>query len=167
MARPVNAAAETERARRAEAHQLARPLPDLVGLVGRFHELLASGTLHLQRCEACARWQYPARECCALLPDHELAWSAVSGRGRVFSWTVTHQALHPAFVDDVPYVTALVELNEGPRVVGRLNGVGVASVVLGLPVRVEPITVAGVAVVSFVPEGLSGVAASDPGERPA
>jgi uncharacterized protein len=127
-----------------------RPLPDLVGLVSQYHELLATGTLHLQRCEACARWQYPARMCCATSPEHELIWRPTSGRGRVFSWTVTHQALHPAFVDDVPYVTALVELEEGPRLVGRLTGVDPSSVSLGLAVRVEVITICGVALVAFV-----------------
>jgi len=128
---------------------IERPLPVQEGPVGRFHELLSTGALHLQWCEACARWLYPAREQCGASADHELVWRATSGRGRLFSWTTTHQALHPAFAPEVPYVTALVELDEGPRIVGRLVGVDPGSVALNRPVRLEPTTVAGVAIVSW------------------
>ena len=71
----------------------ARPLPELTGLVGEFHELLATGTLHLQHCDACDRWWYPAKLLCPGGADHDLQWRPARGTGSVFSWTVTHQAL--------------------------------------------------------------------------
>ena len=59
----------------------------------------------------------------------------------MFSWTVTHQALHPAFADAVPYVIAAVAMNEGVRMVAGVRGIEPGDLVLGLPVRaeVEPI----------------------------
>jgi uncharacterized protein len=128
----------------------ARPLPELTGLVGEFHELLATGTLHLQRCDACDRWWYPAKQLCPGGAGHELYWQAARGTGEVFSWTVTHQALHPAFAGDVPYITALVAMDDGPRLIGRLHGVDPTDVQMGEPVRLQVDTVDGVAIVAFV-----------------
>ncbi len=43
-----------------------------------------------------------------------LHWQPASGRGRIFSFNVHHWAFHPAFKEEVPYVYALIELDEGP-----------------------------------------------------
>ena len=59
----------------------------------------------------------------------------MSGRGRIFSWTVTHQPLDPAFA--VPYAVVVVELEEGPRLVGNLLGLAPADLALDLPVTAE------------------------------
>lgn len=63
-------------------------------------------------------------------------WRLTSGRGRLWSWTVTHRPFDPAFASHLPYVIAVVELQEGPRVVG--NGVDLApeDLGIGLPVRI-------------------------------
>ena len=50
------------------------------------------------------------------------AWEPAWGRGRVFTWTVTHRPIDPAFADELPYAVLVVELDEGPRVVGNLLG---------------------------------------------
>jgi uncharacterized OB-fold protein len=81
-------------------------------------------------------------------------WSESSGRGRVYSWTVTHQALHPAFASETPYVVAVVELEEGVRVVSRLRGLPPDRLALDLPVQVEFERVAdGIALPRFRPAG--------------
>jgi uncharacterized OB-fold protein len=64
-------------------------------------------------------------------------WELTRGRGEVFSWSVTHRSFHPAFADEIPYVCAIVTLDEGPRVLSMLRGVAVDDVVDGLPVSVE------------------------------
>jgi uncharacterized OB-fold protein len=59
-----------------------------------------------------------------------------SGRGSVFSWTVTHQAPHPAFAGEVPYAVVVVELEEGVRIVCSLRELAPEHLELGLPVEV-------------------------------
>lgn len=54
----------------------------------------------------------------------------------MFTWTVTHQALDPAFADEMPYAVVVAELEEGPRVVGNLVGMEPADLVIDLDVRV-------------------------------
>jgi len=99
------------------------PLPDTEweGTRG-FWEAAAREQLAIPRCAACARFQWYPRENCRACGGSKLPWTAVSGRGTLFSWAVVRRALVPAFADQVPYVSALVALLEDPavRVVTRL-----------------------------------------------
>jgi len=113
-----------------------RPLPRAVGLNREFYDQLAAGQLHFQRCDACQTWRHPPRYHCAECGSDRWSWQASSGRGALHSWTVTHEALHPIFADRVPYVVAVVELEEGPRVVSELRGVARDALALDLPLRV-------------------------------
>jgi uncharacterized OB-fold protein len=62
-----------------------------------------------------------------------------TGRGLVYSWTVVHQALHPAFVDEVPYAIILAEMEEGVRLIARLRKADKTDgrLALGAPVLVD------------------------------
>jgi acetyl-CoA acetyltransferase len=64
-------------------------------------------------------------------------WAASSGRGKIYSWTVVHQAMHPAVADEVPHAVVVVELEEGVRMVSRTRDVDPATLALALPVRVR------------------------------
>lgn len=57
--------------------------------------------------------------------------------GEVFSWTVTHQAFHPAFAADVPYAAIVVALDEGVRMASRLINCSVEEITLDMPVKVK------------------------------
>jgi uncharacterized OB-fold protein len=112
-----------------------RLLPSTDGLNGAFYRFLAQGELRLQRCASCDTWRHPPRNRCAQCGSAEVAWEPVSGRGRVYSWTVTHRAVDPAFTP--PYAILVVELEEGPRLVGNLRGLEPSELALDLPVVTE------------------------------
>jgi len=112
-----------------------RLLPSPVGLNAEFYAFLARGELRLQRCAACGAWRHPPRHRCVQCGSVDATWEAVTGRGRVFSWTVTHRAIDPAFTP--PYAILVVELAEGPRLVGNLRGLEPSELALDLPVVVE------------------------------
>jgi uncharacterized OB-fold protein len=112
-----------------------RLLPSTEGLDGEFYRFLAHGELRLQRCGSCGRWRHPPRHRCAHCRSSETTWEAASGHGRVYSWTVTHRAVDPAFTP--PYAILVVELEEGPRLVGNLRGLEPSALALDLPVVVE------------------------------
>jgi uncharacterized OB-fold protein len=92
------------------------PLPDVDDPVtAPFFAGAARGELLIPRCAACRAYVwYPAEQCphCGGEPE----WTRVSGRGRVFSWAVVRRPFLPAFADRVPFVTALVALDEDPAV---------------------------------------------------
>src|SRR5262245_3236217 len=94
-----------------------RILPNPIGPNAEFYAWAARGELRLQRCADCGTWRHPPRHRCASCGSVAATWERVTGRGKVFSWTITHQQLDPAFA--VPYAVVIVELEEGPRLVGN------------------------------------------------
>lgn len=111
------------------------PSPD--GLAAEFYAHLAAGELRLQRCDACDTWRHPPRLLCGRCGAGAWQWTAVAGRGAVYTWTVTHQALVPPFADAVPYAVAVVELEEGPRLVTAVRGIAPDALTIGLPVELR------------------------------
>ncbi|MFN0089821.1 MAG: Zn-ribbon domain-containing OB-fold protein [Acidimicrobiales bacterium] len=95
------------------------------------------GELVLQRCRACGTTQHKPRAVCATCLSNELDHVVASGRGTVYTFTVTHQNLSPPFRDSLPYVMAYVELEEGPRLLTHIVGCAPSAVTVGMPVRVE------------------------------
>ena len=66
----------------------------------------------------------------------------MGGRGRIFSYVVYHRVYHPAFAQEVPYAVAVIELDEGPRMISNVIGIAPDKLVCDMKVEVayEPIT---------------------------
>ncbi|MBF6619889.1 MAG: OB-fold domain-containing protein [Patulibacter sp.] len=79
-------------------------------------------------------YHYPRERAPGTLSDRT-SWREVSGRGVVYSYTVVHQAASRAFRDRVPYVLALIDLDEGPRMMATVDAPADA-VTIGTRVRV-------------------------------
>lgn len=92
------------------------------------------GVLRLQRCVDCAKWRFLPRYMCAHCGSADYEWAPSCGRGRIFSWTVIYQPFDPAFARDIPYVAALVELEEGVRMATQLLDCPPDAVRLDMPV---------------------------------
>ena len=92
------------------------PLPDVDDpLTAPFFAGAARGELVITRCDGCGDYVWYPQDACPR-DGGALAWTAVSGRGTLFSWAVVRRAFLPAFADRVPFVTALVALAEDPAV---------------------------------------------------
>ena len=111
-----------------ERAPIPKPLPQPTAQSQPYWDACASGELRLQRCDACGAWWFPPAERCPECLGTRWTWTPASGRGRVYSFVVYHRAYHAAFAPDLPYVVALVELEEGPRVISNLVGCAVESV---------------------------------------
>jgi uncharacterized OB-fold protein len=97
----------------------------------RRHELV------LQRCADCGTVRHRPRALCPACLSGQIEWIRASGRGAVYSFTVTHQNQAPAFRRAVPYVLAYVELEEGVRMLTNVVGCEPGQVRVGMPVQVE------------------------------
>lgn len=95
------------------------------------HELV------LQRCRRCGAVQHRPRALCVTCLGGEIEHFVASGRGSVWTFTVTEQNQAPPFRDATPYVLAYVELEEGPRLLTNVVGCPPGEVRIGMPVRAE------------------------------
>jgi hypothetical protein len=93
--------------------------------------------LSLQRCRACAQWVFYPRAACPHCLSGDLEWRRVSGRGTVHTFTVAHRG-QKGFPLGSPYVIAMVELEEGPRLMTNLVDVvpDPTQIRIGMPVEV-------------------------------
>jgi uncharacterized protein len=99
-----------------------------------YREALERGELVIQRCEACGTLQFPPRVICVACGGTP-GWTAVGGRGRVYAATICHRPGAPWLADDVPYMVALVDLDEGVRLLARMHCECSELEVIGRPVR--------------------------------
>jgi uncharacterized OB-fold protein len=110
------------------------PLPAIDADSQPFWDGAKRGELLIQRCTDCQKWQfYPRLRC--IRCGGAVEWTLASGQGRVYSYTVVHRAPHEAFAAIAPYVVALVDLAEGPRMMSRLR-IAPDAVRIGLGVHV-------------------------------
>jgi uncharacterized OB-fold protein len=112
-----------------------RAFPVADAVTQPFWDGIAEGVLRLQRCGACGRYVFYPRAVCPHCTVGELSWVDAAGGGRVHSFTVVHRAA-VEYRADVPYVVALVELDEGVRLMTRLVDVAPADVRVDMPVQV-------------------------------
>jgi len=125
------------------------PLPDTEWPPTReFWAAAARGELALPRCDACRRWRWYPDATCRFCGSASSTWTAVRGRGRLFSWSVVRRAFIPQLAADVPYVAGLVAIEEDPavRIVTRIVDCEPAVLRIDLPVRLvfRPLRFAGV-----------------------
>jgi len=93
--------------------------------------------LVLQRCRDCHTVQHRPRAICASCLSSEIGHFVASGRGTVYTFTVTNQNQMPGFREACPYVLAYVELEEGPRLMTNIVGCDPADVAIGMAVEVD------------------------------
>ena len=116
-----------------------KPLPNIDYDIKPFWEALKEHKFKLFRCKECGEWYWPVA-CCRNHSNQafygNMEWVEASGRGKVFAFNIHRVAFDPAFRDDIPYVYALIELEEGPMFGSNVIGCEVDEVHVGMPVEV-------------------------------
>jgi uncharacterized OB-fold protein len=120
----------------------AKPLPTLSDDNRPFWQATKKNELRMQQCLNCQHIRYPINHVCPKCLSEKAEWKQLSGRGEVFSYIVFHQIYHPGFAKDVPYNVAMIQLEEGPRMISNVVGVPVDQVKVGDKVEAvfDPVT---------------------------
>jgi uncharacterized OB-fold protein len=113
---------------------VSRPHPTPSTVTAPFWTATADKTFLLQHCRTCGALQFYPKTTCTTCGSADLDWQPASGRGTVHTFTVARRATHPAFNGMEPYVVAIIELDEGPRVTGNVVDCPVDDVAVGMPV---------------------------------
>jgi uncharacterized OB-fold protein len=98
------------------------PLPIRTELTAPYWDSLQQGQLSFQKCRRCGHNWLPARTECPSCLHADWHWVPASGRAKVVSWVVFHIAYHKAFENRLPYNVAIIELEEGPRLISNVVG---------------------------------------------
>ena len=93
---------------------LVKIMPPVTDANRPFWEGTLAGELRLQVCDSCGLARYPEAPVCPRCLAEQATWTAASGRARLWSWIVMHQNYIAAFADELPYLVAFVQLDEGP-----------------------------------------------------
>lgn len=112
---------------------LPRPTP----LSQPWWDACRDGKLLIQRCTGCGHTQFYPRTICTACGSAAVDWARASGRATVLSYTVVRQAVSPAYKPEVPYIIALVELEEGPVMMSTLAGCEPDDAHVGMAVKVR------------------------------
>ena len=113
-----------------------KPIPEADELWQPFFDGARNGTLMVQRCQACEAHLAPGTARCTECWSESLVWVQASGQGTLFSYSIVHHIGHPGFRDEVPYVIAVVELEEGPRLNTNILRGDDTELKVGIPVEV-------------------------------
>jgi uncharacterized OB-fold protein len=114
-----------------------KPVPVLDVETRPFWEACQNGRLTLQRCSDCGHIRFPPTRFCAKCRSVKCEWIESKGHGRVFSWIVVrHPVPRDVYAQDVPYVVALIELDEGVRIPSNIIDCKPEDVSAGMPVSV-------------------------------
>jgi uncharacterized OB-fold protein len=113
-----------------------KPVPHPSPETLAFWEAARAHRLLLPQCNACGEFWFPPTQRCTHCLSADFAWREASGAGRIYSFVVYHRVYHPGFEGDVPYVVAIVELDEGPRLISNIAGVAPDAVRCDMRVKV-------------------------------
>jgi uncharacterized OB-fold protein len=114
--------------------EYTKPLPKPSPTSRAYWDAAKRHELMLQHCGACKSYIYYPRDRCPQCLGDGLEWRKVSGRGKVYSYTIVRRASTRSFADK-PYVLAIVELDEGVRMTTNVEAPP-ETVKVGMPVAV-------------------------------
>jgi uncharacterized OB-fold protein len=114
-----------------------RPLPQATAETAPFWAAARAGRLLIQRCGACGHKQLYPRAFCTSCLSNEIGWMDASGRGRIYTYTVCRIAATPAFESRLPYAVAIIDLDEGVRILAGIVDADIERIAVGARVTVR------------------------------
>lgn len=121
---------------RSEAGERPRHLPTVDDTTRPFWEAARAGRLMACRCGRCTEtFLYPRPFCPSCWSD-AVSWIELSGRGTLYTYSIVHRTDLPPFAGRVPYVAALVDLDEGPRLMTNVVDCAPDELRVGMPLEV-------------------------------
>jgi uncharacterized protein len=124
-----------------------RPIPIPTEVSRPFWDAAARHKLIVQSCSSCNRVFMYARRYCPFCLSADVGWRDATGRGTIYTVTVQERGAPSGFADSVPYVIAVVLLEEGVRIMSNIVGAGARQAACGDPVEVDFELIEGTALV--------------------
>lgn len=113
-----------------------KPLPIIDPDTAPYWKAAKAHRLLIKHCADCGKHHFYPRELCPYCHSDAVQWTEARGTGTIYSFTIARRPAGPAFKPDAPYVVAIVELDEGPRMMTNITGSPPGSIRIGQRVSV-------------------------------
>jgi hypothetical protein len=113
-----------------------KPAPVVTPETKQYWDAAQEGELQIQRCSSCGKHYFYPRPFCPHCWSEHVDWEQASGRATLYTWSVVYSNDLPPFPDKVPYAAAIVDLDEGPRMMTRVVGCEFDELRVGMPLEV-------------------------------
>lgn len=114
----------------------SKPLPVTDEDTKPFWDFCKAHELRVQKCGQCGKLHYPPSPICPHCLSMESEWVELSGKGQVYSFIIVRRRYHPGFAAEIPYTVAIIETDEGIRMLSNVIGCKPEEVSIGMPVQV-------------------------------
>ncbi len=115
---------------------MTRPLPVPTTITKPYWDAANNGVFMIQQCQDCQGFIMYPRCFCPYCLSERVQWVTSEGKGTVYTYSIVHRAPSPDFAEEVPYIVAYIELDEGPRMMSRIHAEP-DQIVVGMRVKVD------------------------------
>ena len=143
-----------------------RPLPVMTELSKIFYDGCKDGKLLYQQCRDCSEVIFFPKTLCSNCMGRNLAWRESSGKGEIYTFTVTYNSAPPEFMPFVPFALAVINIAEGFSILSNIEECNFEKIQCGMPVVVKfiPIT-SDVTLPKFIPADEKLRSKTDPSKK--
>ncbi|WP_447918553.1 Zn-ribbon domain-containing OB-fold protein [Achromobacter aegrifaciens] len=113
-----------------------RPLPQPTRITQPYWDAAKDHRLVIQQCACCKARQFFPREFCTTCLSDSIEWIECAGQGTVYTYTINRRPSNAALTEKVPYVVAMIDLDEGARMMANIVDSPPEAIRIGSRVRV-------------------------------
>ena len=117
-------------------HAQPRPLPQATDVTKPFWEAAAGHRLVIQACRRCGTKQFYPRNLCTACSSDEIDWVPSTGRGTIYTFTINHRAPNEFMKQRLPYAVAMIQLDDGVRMMANIIDTPLERITIGARVKV-------------------------------
>jgi uncharacterized OB-fold protein len=113
-----------------------KPLPIINDDNRQYWQYCQQHELRMQQCNNCGYIRFPPGILCPRCHSMDMDWVKLSGRGKIYSFVVYRMSYHPSYANEIPYVVAVIQLAEGPRMESNITSTKVEDLKVDMPIEV-------------------------------
>jgi len=110
--------------------------PSVTSVEFPFWDAAKKGKLVIQKCMDCNKFVFYPRIYCPHCHSAALVWEEASGKGKIYTYTVVHSNCHSSFLEDLPFIIAIIKLDEGVQMLSNIIGCRPEDLTCDMPVEV-------------------------------
>ena len=117
-------------------NEYAKPLPEMNDGTRAYWDACKEHRLVLPKCRSCGEIYFFPNDFCPHCLSEDIEWIEASGKGKIHTYSIVERPPSPQFSEDVPYIVAIIELEEGPRMMSNVLEMSHEDIRIDMPVEI-------------------------------